>query len=94
MSDLTVRVRVHNWCFECAKNVLGTDVTDAGILRSLRDVDHHAVVAVDQAARGRSVLTTVQFDGAQTDLYSGVAKDSSTLVTPKPLSRSSTPPAF
>ena len=67
MSDLTVRVRVHNWCFECAKNVLGTDVTDAGILRSLRDIDHHAVVAVDQAAGGRSVLTTVQFDGAQTD---------------------------
>jgi hypothetical protein len=35
---LTVRVTVHKWCLECAKNVLGTDVTDAGILRSLRDV--------------------------------------------------------
>jgi len=64
------------------KNVLGTDVTDAGILRSLRDVQHHAVVAVDQAARGRSVRTTVQFGGTQTDLYSGVAEDSSTLVPP------------
>jgi hypothetical protein len=28
------------------------------------------------------VLTTVQFDGTQTDLYSGVAEDSSTLVPP------------
>jgi len=64
------------------KNVLGTDVTDAGILRSLRDVLHHAVVAVDQAARGRSVRTTVQFGGTQTDLYSGVAEDSYTLVPP------------
>jgi hypothetical protein len=68
--------------FGMRKNVLGTDVTDAGILRSLRDVLHHAVVAVDQAARGRSVRTTVQFGGTQTDLYSGVAEDSSTLVPP------------
>jgi len=29
---------VHEWCLECAKNVPGTDVTDSGILRSLRDV--------------------------------------------------------
>jgi hypothetical protein len=28
------------------------------------------------------VLTTVQFDKTRTDLYSGVAKDNSTLVTP------------
>ena len=68
--------------FGMRKNVLGTDVTDAGILRSHRDVQHHAVVAVDQAARGRSVRTTVQFGGTQTDLYSGVAEDSSTLVPP------------
>jgi hypothetical protein len=38
---------------ECAENDLGMDDTDAGVLRSLRDVDHDAVVAIDQAARGR-----------------------------------------